>query len=94
MITKHARNILWIRDVYNTMKFCYQVIAATADKASPNMRLIDMLGGHRTENLYTPGRCIWLISDPPHLIKTTRNNLGNSGSGLNSRYLQVSKCQF
>ena len=64
------------------------MIAATADKASPNQRFVEMLG-KSTTNLFAPQRKIYLISDPPHLVKTARNNLANSGSGLRSRYLWV-----
>ena len=73
------------------------VIAATSDGASPNRRfyrLHKQLDGnadgdvcYRTVNLYAPHRFIYFISDAPHLIKTTRNCLKNSGSGTCSRYM-------
>jgi hypothetical protein len=34
-----------------------------------------------TPNLFAPGRKIFFFSDTPHLLKTTRNCLYNSGSG-------------
>ncbi len=52
---------------------------------------MDLLGGHCITNLYAPERNVWIVSDPPHLLKTSRNNLANSGSGLNTRYLWVSE---
>ena len=44
---------------------------------------------HQTVNPFAAdGRPIFFISDPPHLIKTIRNNLSNSKSG-GSRCLWV-----
>ena len=73
------------------------VIATICDGASPNRRFFGMhedLDGkgdisyvHRTINLYAKERYIYFFSDPPHLLKTARNCLHNSGSGKNSRYL-------
>lgn len=71
------------------------VIAATSDGASPNRRfyrLHEPLDGdagkdvfYRTINLFAPHRFVYFFSDAPHLIKTTRNCLHNSGSGSCSR---------
>ena len=36
-------------------------------------------------NLYTKHRDIFFFADPPHLLKTARNCLYNSGCGLQSR---------
>lgn len=75
-----------------------KVIAATADGASPNRRFFRMhklLCGeseknvvYRSINLYaTDKRFIYFFADVPHLIKTARNCLSNSGSGRATRYM-------
>ena len=66
-----------------------KVIFVTADGASPNRRFFRMQQGgepapaYRARNVYSNSgdRWIYLISDPPHLIKTTRNCLSHSGDG-------------
>ncbi|XP_055877443.1 uncharacterized protein LOC129924769 [Biomphalaria glabrata] len=65
-----------------------KVIASTSDKASSNQKMYQM---HKIDdndeicfkcvNLFSPDRFIFFISDPPHLIKTVRNNILNSGYG-------------
>lgn len=40
-----------------------------------------------TPKLYAPSRKIYFFSDAPHLLKTTRNCLFNSGSGKRTRYM-------
>lgn len=73
------------------------VCAAVCDGASPN-RLFYKLHADLAEpdhgdvitcttNLFTPTRKIYFFSDAPHLIKTTRNCLFNSGSGKRTRYM-------
>ena len=67
------------------------VVGATADGASPNRKLFsmhEMIQGRNdkdvvycTKNLFQPDRNIYFFSDPPHLLKTARNCLFNSGSG-------------
>ena len=42
-----------------------------------------------TVNRYAPERKIFFISDLPHLLKTTRNNLENSHGNNNTRNLHV-----
>jgi len=42
---------------------------------------------YRVVNLFSPERYIYFVSDPPHLIKTARNCLSNSGSGKCSRFM-------
>ena len=79
-----------------------KVIAATSDGASPNRRLYrlhshltkpedinaDSDVTYRTLNLFSSEkRFIYFISDPPHLIKTARNCLSNSGAGRCTRYM-------
>ncbi|KAK3754384.1 hypothetical protein QZH41_002038 [Actinostola sp. cb2023] len=73
------------------------VVATTSDGASPNRRLYrlhEALDGgagkdvcYRTVNLYAPHRFVYFFSDAPHLVKTTRNCLYNSGSGKCTRYM-------
>ena len=72
------------------------VCAVVSDGASPN-RLFYQLhadlvesGGdvvNYTPNLFAPGRNIFFFSDTPHLLKTMRNCLYNSGSGKRTRYM-------
>ena len=75
-----------------------KVIAVTADGASPNRKFFRMHkqidGGsdqtvvYRTKNLCSKDeRFIYFFADVPHLIKTTRNCLANSGSGRATRYM-------
>ena len=75
-----------------------KVIAVTCDGASTNRKMfkmhfimndsdpdIDVV--YKTKNLYCTDRHIFFIADQPHLLKTARNCLANSGSGLMSRYM-------
>ena len=75
-----------------------KVIAATADGASSNRKFFRMhkaLDGdcsenvvYRTQNLFSKEeRFIYFFADVPHLMKTARNCLANSGSGRTSRLL-------
>ena len=75
-----------------------KVVAATADGASPNRRFFRMhkqLDGdsgkpvvYRAKNIHTTeNRFIYFFADVPHLIKTARNCLSNSGSGRATRYM-------
>ena len=79
-----------------------QVIAATCDGASPNRKLFRMHFHmtnpedidqntdvtYRIANPFAQEkRFIYFIADPPHLIKTTRNCLSNSGSGRFTRVM-------
>ena len=75
-----------------------KVVAATADGASPNRRFFKMhksLAGnsgreviYRAKNIYAKdNRFIYFFADVPHLIKTARNCLSNSGSGRATRYM-------
>ena len=66
--------------------FPLQVISSTSDKASPNQKLYRMHGNgavHETANVYASDdeRPLFFLSDPPHLVKTLRNNLENSRLG-------------
>ena len=75
-----------------------KVISATADGASPNRKFFRMHKNlnmnvcndlvYRAHNIYSnEKRYIYFFSDAPHLIKTSRNCLANSGSGRSSRYM-------
>ncbi len=74
-----------------------KVIAAVNDGASPNRKFFALhgkLGGklpdglvYKTPNLFCLSRMIYFFADVPHLIKTARNCLYNSGSGSCSRYM-------
>ena len=66
------------------------------DGASPNRKFFkvnviqrDGINYYWTWNLFAPDRKIYFISDVPHLIKTTRNNLENSHGNNNTRNLHV-----
>ena len=65
-----------------------------SDGASPNRKFYrihkeDHQLTYKTKNLHHPDREVFFISDVPHLIKTTRNNLENSHGHNNTRNLMV-----
>lgn len=79
-----------------------KVRALTCDGASPNRRFFKI---HQlfddenvsedgvvfwTHNRFDSSRKIYFFSDPPHLVKTLRNNLENSHGNRNTRNLIVS----
>ena len=67
------------------------VIAAVSDGAPANRKFYDnhqLMDNeshsdivHRTINIYAPGRYIFFFADAPHLLKTMRNCIYNSGDG-------------
>ena len=73
------------------------VIGLVNDGASPNHKLFNLhstLAGedecdvvYKTLNLFVPSRFVYFFADSPHLLKTARNCLYNSGSGSHSRYM-------
>jgi len=75
------------------------ICATVSDGASPNRRCYELHAGisdnevepdeivHSTVNLFCPSRKIYFFSDAPHLVKTARNCLFNSGSGKRTRHL-------
>lgn len=74
-----------------------KVIAVTADGASHNRKFFKMHGTedivYKTKNVYSSDdRCVYFISDPPHLIKTTRNCFSHSSNTNGSRSMCVSTC--
>ena len=73
----------------------FKVICLVADGASPNRRLFRMHGDGnivcKTPNPFacpSENRFLFFISDPPHLIKTTRNCWSHSGE-LGTRLMSV-----
>ena len=79
-----------------------KVLAVTCDGASPNRKLLRMHFPMAKENDINPDadvtyktinllskkkQFIYFISDVPHLIKTARNCLPNSGSNRCTRYM-------
>ena len=69
-----------------------QVIATVRVGASPNRKFYwmhermsntdDSSVVYRTINLYAPGRYIWFVANPPHLMKTTTNCIAHSGMNI------------
>ena len=84
-------------------KSSLKVITVTCDAASPNRKVFrvhwhltqddDMNPEtdvtYRTRNLFsgTENRFLYFISDVPHLLKTSRNCLSNSGSSIFTCYM-------
>ena len=79
-----------------------KVVAITCDGASTNRKVFrmhfdmtldddinpDIDVTYRTLNLFSgEKRYIYFISDPPHLLKTARNCLSNSGAGRCTRFM-------
>jgi hypothetical protein len=74
-----------------------RVCAAVNDGASPNrkfFRLHSKLAAnvgcdvvYKTRNIFAPSRFIFFFADSPHLMKTARNCLYNSGYGSRSRLM-------
>ncbi|CAB4008160.1 Transposable element P transposase, partial [Paramuricea clavata] len=73
------------------LKANLNVIAAVSDGASPNRKFYQLhiyIGEklnnqkvvYKTKNLFAPGKWICFFADAPHLLKTGRNCLLNSGS--------------
>ena len=73
------------------------VCAAVNDGASPNRKFFRLHAKlavdlkcdvvYKTPNVFAMSRFIYFFPDSPHLIKTARNCLYNSGSGSCSRYM-------
>ena len=73
------------------------VVALVNDCASPNRKLFNLHVKlaidrkcdvvYKTINLFAPSRFIYFFADVPHLMKTARNCLYNSGSGSRSRLI-------
>ena len=73
------------------------VCATVNDGASPNRKFfrlhsklakeVDCDVVYKTPNIFAPSRFIYFFADSPHLLKTARNCLYNSGHGSNSRLM-------
>ena len=79
----------------------FKVRAWVCDGAAPNRKFFKINAinnydniGYYTINKYDPTRKIYFISDVPHLLKTTRNNIENSHGNKNTRNLHVSFFKF
>ena len=74
-----------------------RVYAAVNDGISPNRKFSRLHSKmvknvkcdvvYKTLNVYSPSRCIYFFADSPHLLKTARNCLYNSGSKSRSRMM-------
>ena len=75
--------------------------AVTADGACPNRTYFNLQELENQENVkdvvvywtynpWSPLRDIYFICEAPHLIKTTRNKIGNMHGNLNTRNLMAS----
>ena len=73
-----------------------KVIATTCDGAPANRNFFLMHANftdtdsdvvYKVKMFFSEDRYIYFISDAPHLIKTARNCLANSGSGRCTRYM-------
>lgn len=79
-----------------------RIIVAVNDGASPNRKFFALhakIGStltcglvYKTPNLFFLARMIYFYADVPHLIKTARNCLFNSGYGSRSRYVNFKIC--
>ena len=89
---------LWKAISYLEMICGLKVIGSTSDKASFNQKLYQLhelpdkstsVEGvcYKARNIYALDRFVYFISDAPHLIKTIRNNVLNSGSGRKTNIL-------
>ena len=89
--------LFWEAVTILELSFNLCVIAVTSDGASPNCRFCRMHKNLHNDNidicfkainLYAMYRNIYFIAGAPHLIKTARNCLHNSGGGKHSRYMR------
>ena len=73
------------------------VVTAVNDGASPNRKFFNLHINlaeeikcdvvYKTRNVFAMSRYIYFFADSPHLMKTSRNCLYNSGSGSHSCYM-------
>ena len=88
-------SLTWEAVAYLEVACDLKVTASVSDKASANQKLYQL---HRVPadgeelcfqavNFFCPARPVFFMSDPPHLIKTVRNNLSNSGAGRHTQLL-------
>ena len=89
--------IFWRAVAILEMRCYLKVIATSCDGAPPNRTFFRMHKSYdnsdrpvtyKSPNMYADEeRYICFFSDPPHLIKTTRNCLSSSGAGRNIRFM-------
>ena len=89
--------IFWKAVLY-LEKFDLKVVSCTADGASPNRKFFRMHKAleckagkdvvYRAKNIHAKeNRFMYFFCDVPHLIKTARNCISNSGSGRATRFM-------
>ena len=77
--------VLFLQAVFRIERCGLKVIAATCDGLSANRKLFSLIGtpsskkgvNYKAKNPVCRNRNIYLICDPPHLLKTARNCLSN-----------------
>ena len=78
----------------------FYVIGITSDGAGPNRKFYRMHGDsqkssshplYKVPNKYSCNRMLYFFSDPPHLVKTTRNCLSHSFPNGKTRSMKVIK---
>ena len=88
-------HLVW-RAVTILERTCFLKVVATSCGASPNRAFyrihapysLDGKPVTKARNVYSSdSRFLWIFCDAPHLVKTTRNRLSNSGSGRASRLM-------
>jgi len=78
----------------------FSIVSITSDGNSPNRKFYRICGidnvkpVYKTPNPYASGHNIYFFCDPPHLLKTTRNNFANSYAHSNTRTLWVSSTTY
>ena len=94
LTTASLSSIMW-QGIERLEFLGFKVLAVTGDGASTNRKFFRMNSNpdglsNKTLNPYSSsGRFLYYISDPPHLLKTTRNCWSHSGSHGNKRKLWV-----
>ena len=93
----HIMPLFWRTVAVLEVSLNLRVCAAVNDGASPNrkfFRLHSKLANevncdvvYKTPNIFAPSRFIFFFADSPHLMKTARNCLYNSGYGSRSRLM-------
>lgn len=76
-------------EAVSRLELCgFRMLALVCDGLTANRRLFKMHNPsssdllYKVPNPYSDGRCLYFISDPPHLIKTVRNAWANKKTRL------------
>ena len=76
--------VLFIQAVFHVERCGLKVTTVTCDGLSANRKFYSLIGGapgtkvvYKAKNPVAPSRYIYLMCDPPHLIKTARNCFAN-----------------